>query len=149
MNHTPNFQVINPLSATIQEGETIITQVMTAAERLQFAIRRETETYMALRNEQETYDLAEGESLSEVFALAALKEGPLAGIAKTSKEYDIALASLRGKLRGTLFYLWERLDDARNAHERAKGERAQAETEFAAMRRVAELKTAILRAATI
>jgi hypothetical protein len=150
MNGTPVFSIANPLESTMREGEDIIARLGDAASRLSFAIADETECASLARDAASNYEVAETEALAEAIVNGIAKTGPLAGIATSSKAYDLALANLRGQLRdGALFDLARTVDRARAAHERAKVERTQAETEFAALRRVAELKAAILRAACI
>jgi hypothetical protein len=150
MNGTPRFTVTNPLAESIREGEDMINLVMSQAARLEDAIRYEGDASRAARLLTDDYDAAETEAMSEVIIMAAAKEGPLAGIAMSSKAFDIALNNQRAQLRrGKLADLWANVEDARMEHERAKTRLAEADAAFKAARVVCDLKSNILRAACI
>lgn len=150
MNGQPQFQVVNPLARTIEESEEIIAQIQVASVELEDAIQREREENSYYRDALENYEVAETEELSECVMMAQQKEGPLGGIAATSKAYDIALTKLKNDLRGgTLAHLWSKADSHRRSHERAKVDLEQAQTRFAALRKIADLKTQVLCASSI
>ena len=143
--------IANPLADTIADGKRIIDQLRDASDRLQQAIRDERQTYGSLQEMRDLYDGAEAEYLTEaVVEAASAKTGPLGGIATTSKAYDIALTNVKTKLRaGLLADMWADLDTRRLQYETAQIERQQAEVQFSGLKHVADLMTAILRAAAL
>lgn len=150
MNGQPQFQVINPLAETIEDAESIILDIQDAAGNLNEAIRFEREAQTRYKDALDNYEMAENDELAESIVLATQKEGPLGGIATTSKAYDIALTKLKNDLRrGALLQMWSDLDRYRRALDEAKSNLAQAETRFAALRRICDVKAMVLRASTI
>lgn len=150
MNGQTQFQVANPLAETIREGEEIIAHIQAASVELEEAIQHEREENSYYRDALENYEVAETDELSECVIMAQNKEGPLGGIATTSKAYDIALTKLKNDLRlGVLANLWIKAESHRRDHERAKVELEQAQTRFVALRKVADLKTQVLRASAL
>lgn len=150
MNGQPQFQVVNPLAETIREGEDIIAQMQVASVELEEAIQRRAEIFGRYRDALENYEVAETDELAEVVVMAQQKEGPLGGIATTSKAYDIALTKLKNDLRKGIFAeLWGIADRYRRAHDQAQVELEQAQTRFNALRKIADVKTQVLRASTI
>lgn len=150
MNGTPTFEVINPLRTTVDEAEDILAQMQEVSDALCDAIRLERDAYARYKVAQDFYDDEENEALYEVIVLAQAKDGPLGGIASTSKSYDIALTKLKKDMRkGNLRELWIDVDRYRGAHEAAKNELTQCEVRFTALRKIVDLKTQVLRAATI
>lgn len=150
MNSTTHFQVVNPLAETIRESEEIIFQLQKAADNLNEAIRLERQAYKHYNDAEETYEMAEYDKLSEVVMMAQQKEGPLAGIAVSGKGYDIALTKLKNDLRrGVLQESYIDLDIYRRAYEARKSDLEQAQTTFNALRKIADVKTQVLRASTI
>lgn len=150
MNYSPNFSIANPLADTIREGEDIIAQLRDACDDVQEAIAEERQWYEAYRKLQDQYEAAETEELAEIIVMAQQKEGPLGGIAATSKAYDICLTNLKNSLRrGVLAHLWDKAENARRSYEQAQIVLSQAEARFKAMRVIAEIKTQVLRASTI
>lgn len=150
MNHTPTFQVMNPLATTIQEGEDIIARIRDAAERLEQAISDERAWYTRSKDAETAYEVAETDALADIIIMAQAKEGPLAGVAATSKAYDILLSGLKNQLRsGKLAQSWQAVERMRRGYDAAKTELEQAQTQFNALRKIADLKTQVLRASTI
>lgn len=144
------FQVMNPLAKTIDEGEAIISQLTEVSELLESAIADERIWHGHYRDALDNYEVAETEELAEVIVMAQQKEGPLGGIAATSKAYDIALSNLKNNLRkGILAHLWQTVERIRKSYEMSQVELQQAETRFNALRKIADVKTQVLRASTI
>lgn len=145
-----NFQVMNPLATTIREGETIIEQLQIVSEELENGIAQEREAHGRYRDALETYEMAEIEELYDAVILAQQKEGPLGGIPVSGEGHKIALTKIKNDLRkGKLASLWQIADRYRRAYEMAQANLEQTQTRFAALRKVAELKANVLRAATI
>lgn len=147
-----HYTVANPLATTINDAENIIAQLRTASDELAYAIAEAATWQSRCREAQDLYDAAETEHLAEVILLAQVKEGPLAGIATSSKAYDLVLTNLKNSLRhpsGQLATLWRNVDTVRRNTDSAKVQLEQAQTRFTALRRVAELKANILKASTI
>jgi len=150
VNNYPNFTIQNPLNTTIGEAESIIAQMQVASETLEAAIADERQWHSNYRDALDSYETAELEELSEVIVMAQQKEGPLGGIAATSKAYDIALTKLKNDLRkGILAHLWSKAERIRRSYEQSQVELQQAETRFNALRKIADVKTQVLRASTI
>lgn len=150
MNGQTQFQVANPLAETIREGEEIIAYIQAASVELEEAIQREHEVYVYYKDALDSYEVAEYEELSECVMMAQSKKGPLGGIPVSGKGYDIALTKLKNDLRsGALAHLWLKAESHRRDHKRAQVELEQAQTRFTALRKVADLKTQVLRASAI
>lgn len=150
MNSYPNFTIQNPLNATIEDAESIIAQLRTASDALEAAIADERQWHSNYRDALDSYETAETEELAEVVVMAQQKEGPLGGIAATSKAYDIALTKLKNELRkGILAHLWSKAERIRRSYEQSQVELQQAETRFTALRKICDVKTQVLRASTI
>ncbi len=150
MNGYPNFAIQNPLNTTIEEAESIIAQMQTASETLEAAIADERQWYSNYRDALDAYEVAELEELSEAVVMAQQKEGPLGGIAATSKAYDIVLSDLKNDLRkGVLAHLWTKAERIRRSYEQSQVELQQSETRFNALRKICDVKTQVLRASTI
>lgn len=145
------YQVANPLQSTINDAEQIIARVDDIAAELETCIAAERKWLGHYRDALENYEHAELEALAEVVTMAAVaKEGPLGGIAASSKAYDIILNNLKNQLRrNQLAELWRTVDNLKRSYEIAQVELAQVETRFKALRTVAEVKTQVLRASTI
>lgn len=150
---TPNQvpPVANPLAASIEDGERILTDLRAASTRLQQAIQAERQAYGSLREMQEMYDGAEAEYVTEaVVEAATAKSGPLGGIPVSSDGYKSAMLKLKVGLRADLLVdMWTDLDTRRLQYEQAQIERSRAETEFSALKAAAMLKAAILQAAAL
>lgn len=150
MNEQQVFQVMNPLAATINEGEQIIAQINEASEVLEACIADAQAWQQRSKDASDIYESAEYEELAEVIILAQAKEGPLGGIAVSGKGYDIVLTKLKGDLRkGKLQRLWNSAEQTRRNYELAKMDFERATQRFNGLRKIADLKTQILRAATI
>ena len=143
--------IANPLADTIADGERIIDQLRDASDRLQQAIRDERQTYGSLQEMRDLYDGAEAETIAEsVVEAASAKTGPLGGIPVSGDGYKYAMTALKTKLRnGLLNDMYEDLDARRLQYEQAQIERQQAEVQFSGLKHVADLMTAILRAAAL
>lgn len=140
----------NPMTQTIDEAENIIIQLNAEANRLAETIAYEQTVYGLLKSAQEGLEDAESEAITEAVMLAQNKEGPLAGIATTSKAYDHALKTLvAGHRRDRLAHLHAEVQKLEIEHVNARIDRQQAETHFSALKRVAELKAQILRAGSM
>lgn len=150
MSDTPTFAVMNPLAETISEGESIIERIRIASDHLQTCIADERAWYANVKEAEATYEMAETEALAEIVTLAQLKEGPLGGVAATSKAYDILLTNCKNQLRtGKLQRQWQSLERIRRSYELSQIDLRQAETQFATFQKAVELKAAILRAAAL
>ena len=150
MNNVTTFQMMNPLQKTIEEGEEIIRQILEAADALEACIVDEQTWRARWREATDTYEVAETDELAEVIILAQQKEGPLAGIAVSGKGHDIILTKLKNDLKsGKLARLWNSAENTRRNCELAKLDLQRAEERFNALRKVADIKTAVLKASSI
>jgi hypothetical protein len=141
---------MNPLAATINEGEEIIARLNETSEQLEACIADERSWHTRCKDALDAYEVAETEELAEVVIMAHQKEGPLGGIAVSGKGYDIVLTKLKNDLRkGKLAHLWASAERIRRSYEMSQVELAQVEARFKALRIAAEVKTQVLRASTI
>lgn len=137
----------NLFSATemVQDAEIFTDNLREATERLMEAIEAERIAANRLRDAEQDYDSAEAEGLFTAIMQAQAKEGPLAGIASTSKAYSIALDNLRVEIRTrALPHVWENVVKARAAHDEATISLKRAEAEMSYLKKAADLKTAVL-----
>lgn len=149
MNGT-TFQVINPLAETVRQAEQIIADLDGASDELQTCIADERTWFSRMKEAESTYESLEIEITSEAIIAAQIKEGPLANIATTSKAYDIALLRVKVDARnGALAQQWRSYNQIKRSYEAAQIDLSRAETRFVALRKIAELKTQILRASAI
>lgn len=150
MESAPTYIVANPLAESIAEGDALIERIQIAADDLAARIAEERGWFAKLREAESTYEMTETEALAEIVILATTKDGPLGGVAATSKAYDLLLANQRNQLRtGRLQRLWQSLEYVRRNYEQAQVAMRQAETNFAALRKAVELKASTLRAAAL
>lgn len=152
MNHTPTFEIANPLRTVIEDSEAIIQQMHVAADDLEVAISDERTWANRYKEALAGYEMQETEHVAEMILLAQAKEGPLAGIATSSKAYDIVLTNIKNELRkptGKYHASWSSVETVRRNWENAQIFLAQCETRFNALRKICELKANVLRASTI
>jgi hypothetical protein len=141
---------MNPLTNTISEAEQIVAQLIAASEELEGCIADERTWFARLKESQETFEMAESEIVSEAVIAGKLGEGPFANVAATGKTFEIILNKVKNDARnGPLSAQWKQYSTIRRNHELAQIDLARAETHFAGLKRVADLKAAILRAAVI
>lgn len=146
----PTYVVANPLAESIAEGDALIERIQIAADDLAAKMAEERGWFAKLREAESTYEMTETEALAEIVILATTKDGPLGGVAATSKAYDLLLANQRNQLRmGRLQRLWQSLEYVRRNYEQSQIALRQAETQFAALRKAVELKASTLRAAAL
>lgn len=150
MNNTPVFTIQNPLAETIADAESIIAQLDEAATVLNASIADERTWLSRYRDALDNYEVAETEQLYEVVIMAQQKEGPLGGIPVSGKGYDIALTKLKNDLRkGDLRNLWNEAEAYRRNYGLSQADLEKAQTRFNALRKIADVKTQVLRASTI
>lgn len=130
---------------TIAEGEEIIRSLHTAAAELCNAIEGDVNARRMLKEAEADLSAVESEIVTEATIQAIGKEGPLAGIATTSKAYAAATEVLLGKsprlhsIRKSVHAVQTDADNASIAVQ-------QAQMRFAATKHAADLKAAIIRA---
>lgn len=147
---TTQFTVMNPLLATIEEAKRINAQVEEASDELMACIADERTWFARLKEAQETYDMMENEIVGEAIIAAQIKEGPLAGLATSSKAYDAVLSRIKTDARnGALSKQWAALGNTRRSYEASQIDLQRAEVRFKALMRMAELMGNILRASSI
>lgn len=139
----------NPLNTTIGEAEELITNLHDAARRLQNAIQLERVARARAQDAKETLSASEAELIHEATLLAQAKEGPLSGIATTSKAYGYAIEKLLSEARQTnLSALYHDANRLAIEADNAAIELEQAKVQFSACKHVADLKAAILSGMT-
>lgn len=130
---------------TIHEGENIISALYADAAALCEAVEADVTARRMLKEAETDLTAIEAGIVAEANIAAQAKEGPLAGIATTSKAYTAAVEVLLGQSarRHNVRMIVARLQtDADNA----AIAREQASIRFSATKHAAELKAAIIRA---
>lgn len=101
---------------------------------------------------QEAAEMLKGREADVVLAAAAEateKRGPLAGVAKTSKEYDYALTALLNNARvNGLGVLWEDVNRLKIDLAEAEAGRERSAAHLSAVKHASDLMAAILQATT-
>jgi hypothetical protein len=139
----------NPLLGTIEASEELLTTLDNAAQRLERALAAAAIAKAAERDAKETLAMHEAEHVVEWTGLAEVGEGPLVGVAKTSKAYQYALdnalaAARRNGLKQAAAVAYQASVTAMNA----EIELQSAQTQFRACLAAADLRTAILNGRT-
>lgn len=142
--------MLNPYIDQIGEAKEMLGRLTDAVQELNDALSYERTVYSRMKDMQEIYECAETEAIVEAVALAALKEGPLAGLATTSKAYDLAIANLKNGLKtGSLAHLYEDLRRLKVEYEGASLRKQQAENTFTALRKASEIMAGLLAVAKL
>ena len=134
---------------SITEGEDIITALHTATAELCDAIESDVTIRRMLKEAEVDLSAAESEIITEANIAAQGKEGPLAGIATTSKAYTYALDNLLTFQRNNghaVGYAYREAQRLRIAADNAAIAKEQAQVKFSAVKHAADLKAAIIRA---
>jgi hypothetical protein len=137
------------IEVAVSESESMISQLMSAAEKVQRTIEVETHLSRTLKEAEQALEMAEAEVLYEAEIAAQDKHGPLAGIAKTSPVYKAAINKLLADERrngGQIDALTGQVDDLRVRVDQAQLEHEQAAVQFSACKHAADLKASVLRA---
>lgn len=139
----------NPLLAAIEAGEDLLVSLDNAVRRLERAIAADAIAKAAATDAKETLAAQEAETVVELAALADAGEGPLTGIARTSKAWQYALdKALADARRGELRQAAAIADQASVTAMNANIELQAAQTQFRGCLAAAELRTAILTGRT-
>jgi hypothetical protein len=129
------------IEVAVHESESMIDQLMGVAERLERAIESKTHLRQMLKEAEQALETAEAEVLYEAEIAAQDKYGPLAGIAKTSAAYKVAITKLLADERknaGPLGELTRQVSDLRVRLDQAQIEREQASVHFSACKHAAK-----------
>ena len=129
---------------TIKEGEDIITALHNAAAELCTAIESDVTIRRMLKEAENDLASLEAEIVTDANIEAQGKEGPLAGIATTSKAYSYALDNLLSTHRNGS--AGRQVQDLRIQADNASIAAQQAQVKFSAVKHAADLKAAIIRA---
>ena len=144
-------RIANPLNPTLDEAEQLLEELRLAAGRLADAIELDATARARAKDAAETLDAAVNDILMTDILLAdTAKEGALAGIAKTSKAYDIALSARRTALcGGQLAHLAADASRLRIEADSARAALDRTQMLFSAVKHACDLKAMILRASVI
>ena len=144
-------RILNPLNPTLDEAEQLLEELRRAADRLTDALEMEAVARARAKDAAETLDAAVNDVLlSDILLADTMKEGALAGIAKTSKAYDIAVSARRAALcSGQLAHLYTDAARLRTDADSAGIALARAQTQFSAVKHACDLKAMILRASVL
>lgn len=135
----------NPLYRSIQAGEDLLVVLEEKAVELSDAIEACNVSVQRLMLARETLTTAEADVVMEAEIAGA--DGPLAGIAKTSKAYGYALTKLLADAHdGPIAGIWTDVKRAEIQAENDKIRLEQAQIHFRYARVAAELRAAMLRA---
>lgn len=137
----------NPLAASVAEAETLLAELLTAAKTLAEANESHSRAKTAADAALETLVAAETELAVVAELQAQAGEGPLAGLAKTSKAYNVALAKLVNDARaGELAELHANVQRLAVVADEAAIAASRAATLYSGYRHASDLKAAILKA---
>lgn len=128
----------------------VLTALEDAAQRLQAALEGDIQAKRLLRDLEAALGAAEAERVAEAVILAKVsKEGPLAAVAQSSPAFLAARDALIAEAhRGDLADLAAEVAKARREADDAQLERERAAVLFSALKYAANLRTAMLNAAS-
>lgn len=139
--------MIRNVEQYVRDVEDLMTALQDAEGTLETAIARERLAFQRLQEVSRALKAHEAEAVMAASMEAAQKVGPLAGIAKTSKEYDFALTTLLQRERANgLAHLYADVERLTVEHVNAEIAREQAVTRFSAVRHASDLLAALLTA---
>lgn len=123
-------------------------KLLAANEAMSTAYRRERESREAMQKAQDALEEAVTARILDFEAEAqAEKQGPLAGLAKTSDAYKMAVRKIRSDLlNGELSFENERYAEARRRHMQAQIDYTLAESEWNTLRSLTDFHSSALRA---
>lgn len=137
----------NPLAKSVAEAETLLAELLTAAKTLAEANESYSRAKTAADAALETLVTAETELVVAAELQAQNGEGPLAGLAKTSKAYNAALAKVVNDARaGELAELHANVQRLAVVADEAAIAAQRATTLYSGYRHASDLKAAILKA---
>jgi len=140
----------HPLFEKIEDAEGIIDLTLESSHKLQEAIKAEAAAKQVAETAANALAAAINDVRLELIITGKDKKGPLAGLAVSSKAYSVALEAAIDKEKSKNL-LAAQVDDERRArwtHEDAKTKVEVARMEFVGLRYAADLKAAILKAAS-
>ncbi|MCL4833253.1 MAG: hypothetical protein KJZ86_12470 [Caldilineaceae bacterium] len=147
MNNPFTILPANLLRQSLGEAEDILSQLLTAAQALADADENHTRAKSAANAVAETLAAAEVELIVAAETQAQAGDGPLAGLAKTSKAYTAALAKLINDAHaGELAELHANVRGLSVVAEEATIAADRARTLYSSYRHASDLKAAILKA---
>ena len=140
----------SPITEYLEDAQGMVHHLGTAASRLEEAIPAARITRQRAKDACDALTAAEAEIAAELAMRAMAKEGPLAGLAASSKAYQYAMDDQLAKARaGTLRDLAWSASKAQAQAEAAAIELEQAQARFSATRHAADLLGAMLHATRI
>lgn len=139
----------HPLMQYLKDAEKTMADLQDVQGRMQLALHDSTVTKTALKDAEDALKEAEATVVAELTMAAMAKQGPLAGVATSSKAYaSIVDAELVKARAGNLSRLDIAVKRATAAAEQCSIELAQAQAQFSAVRHMADLQSAMLNAAS-
>ena len=142
------YDTRNPYAETIRNAENLQASLHNICTDFELAIEQRQLAIQAYTTAQRAYQEQESEFL---FELSVDPNSILAGVAKTSKQYEWAKDSALIKARngGPLRMAWGALNQATNIRDNAELAYSQMDARFKAIRVAAELQASMLRAAAL
>lgn len=135
------------LDTLIGESEELATQLLRQADELAAAIEADVTARRQLRDAEQTLNEAEAGYLVDAETQAQEKQGPLAGLAKSSAAYKAACETLiAGARQNGLRDQFTQVTALRHAADATQIAREQQSARFTALKHIAELRTAMLHA---
>ena len=144
-------RILNPLNPTLDEAEQLLVELRQAADRLTDAVELEAVARARAKDAADNLESAVSEILlTDILLAETAKEGALAGIAKTSKAYDVAMSARRAALcSGQLAHLYADAARLRGEGDSARMALDTAQARFSAVKHACDLKAMILRASVL
>lgn len=140
----------NPMTDYLEDAQSLLNHMGTVANTLEDAIATARTAKQRAADATKTLAAAESELAAELAVAAMAKEGPLAGIATSSKAYQAVMdAELARARAGRLSALDIAAKRAQADAEAATIELEQAQARFSACRHAADLLAAMLHAGRI
>ena len=142
------YDTRNPYAETIRNAENLQVSLHNICTDFELSIEQRQLAIQAYTTAQRAYQEQESEFL---FELSVDPNSILAGVAKTSKQYEWAKDSalIKARNNGPLRMAWGALNQATKVRDNAELAYSQMDARFKAVRVAAELQAAMLRAAAL
>ncbi|MEZ4617734.1 MAG: hypothetical protein R2867_19790 [Caldilineaceae bacterium] len=131
----------------LNESDRLLGELVVADVELAGALSDDSEARRQLKSAEQELSLAEAEVITTAVTQANMKEGPLAGIAKTSDAYKMAVAKLLADAhQGDLNRVYLRTKQRQIQADDRKVALEQATVRFSAIRHASNLLASMLQA---
>ena len=142
-----NAERIHPLKETIDNAEEILLSLQNQAMDVQARIKNEADAALRAREAEDILKRGEDEVKLEAMMAGKAKQGPLGGVATSSKAYTAILEGLVTEARSsTLKREYDAFCEARGRVEGCRTSLEMSRIYYSALRNMAALKSSILNA---